>query len=80
MGALYAVKGINTIHAFYGINIQYAFSGIPDANARRIVYRRGRTGVRGSRSILQGFLTVGSNFLDLGTPLPALPHKLRNAL
>ena len=28
MGAVYAVKGIDTIHAFYGINTQYAFSGI----------------------------------------------------
>src|ERR1700732_7003 len=26
MGVIYAVKGINTIHAFYGINAQYAFS------------------------------------------------------
>jgi len=30
----------------------------------------GRVSVRGSRSILQGFLKVGSNFLSLGTPLP----------
>jgi hypothetical protein len=30
MGIIYAVKGINAIHAFYGINTQYAFSGIPD--------------------------------------------------
>jgi hypothetical protein len=30
MGVIYAVKGINAIHAFYGINTQYSFSGIPD--------------------------------------------------
>ena len=29
----------------------------------------GRVSVRGSYSILQGFLTAGSNFLALGTPL-----------
>src|SRR5271165_2181623 len=29
----------------------------------------GRVSVRGSRSILQGFLIAGSNFLPLGTPL-----------
>ncbi len=32
-------------------------------------YRWGRTSVRGSRSILRGFLRVGSNFLYLGTPI-----------
>src|SRR5271170_5585428 len=42
MGAVYAIKGINTIHAFYGINTQYAFSGIPDVHARRIEYPWGR--------------------------------------
>ena len=36
MCAIYAVKGINTIHAFYGINTQYAFSGIPNVHASRI--------------------------------------------
>jgi excisionase family DNA binding protein len=33
MGVIYAVKGINTKHAFYDINTQYAFSGIPDVHA-----------------------------------------------
>jgi hypothetical protein len=37
MGAVYAVKGINTIHAFYGITTQYAFSGIPDASGVALV-------------------------------------------
>jgi hypothetical protein len=37
--------------------------------------------VRGSRSILQGFQRVGSNFLPLGTPLPArLLEELRKGL
>jgi hypothetical protein len=39
MGVIYAVKGINTIHAFYGMNIQYAFSGISDVHARRLISR-----------------------------------------
>jgi len=40
-----------------------------------------RTSVRGSRSILQGFPKVGSNFLPLGTPLPGrLSEELRKAL
>lgn len=30
---------------------------------------RGSASARGSRSILQGFLKVGSNFLPLGTPI-----------
>jgi len=38
---------------------------------RPFVGHCGRVSVRGSRSILQGFQRVGSNFLPLGTPLPA---------
>jgi hypothetical protein len=33
-------------------------------------FHKVQTNARGNRSILQGFLKVGSNFLPLGTPLP----------
>jgi hypothetical protein len=37
MCAVYAIKGINTIHAFYGINSKYTFSGIPDIHSHLLV-------------------------------------------
>ena len=41
----------------------------------------GAGSVRGNHSILLGFPIVGSNFLPLGTPLPArLSEELRKAL
>lgn len=40
-----------------------------------------RTGAQGSCSTLQGLQKAGSNFLDLGTPLPAgLPEDLRSIM
>jgi len=40
-----------------------------------------RVGAQVGCSILQGFQKAGSNFLDLGTPLPAqLPEELRKVL
>src|SRR5229473_1964981 len=53
---------------------------VTDVSWRRLL-ACGRISARGSRSILQGFLKVGSNFLSLGTPLPEhLREELRKAL